>query len=311
MKAVDRANKILSVLLFIVWGLINFYLVASTKFFMLGGSATLYYLIPILLLLLYKYERYRNILFQLLILCTGFIALNLLSFYFQKIQLKMPLLFGVSLAFLPFFLLIIPPFLMLVNLLFKSLREIADENDRKYISNVLAVNNLIPFAFLSVGATLIFIWTDGKIVKVTEGIYILLGSAIYSVLFLIIIWRKVKDEEISYFLTSIKWEPLPDQKVQRYIVICFIALSLLSFPFEASRGMWLFWVGCLILLQFMFMFLWRFYKQLFKGESAAATIKPENFELPNLKNFRIFALYLFGFVVSIFWLLIIKQLLAR
>ena len=195
----NKIFKILSISIFIIWGIANFYLVGSNVFLkILGGSAILFYLIPFLLFFLYKYEGYKKNIFQVLILYIGFITLSLLTYYSQHAQLKMPFIFGVLFAYLPF-LIVIPPFLTLLNMLFKPPQEVKNQDDKKYISNAIAMNNLILFTSLALGAAIIFIWTNGEKIQLTKAIYILLGSTIFATSLLIIIWRKHKDEEINYF----------------------------------------------------------------------------------------------------------------
>jgi hypothetical protein len=192
-------------------------------------------------------------------------------------------------------------------MLFKSSQEINNQDDKKYISNAISMNGLILFLSLMLGVSIISIWTDKETVQVTKAIYILLGSTITAISLLIIIWRKVKDNEMNYFLESFERIPIDKQKVKKYFILYVVLLIVLSLPFEVSRGMWLFWIECSILIFLMLISLWKFYKQIFTLD--LTVVKPIHFKLPNFKSYKTLAIIIIGFVAIFFWLFIIKQLL--
>ncbi|MFZ3138178.1 MAG: hypothetical protein WA126_12410 [Thermodesulfovibrionales bacterium] len=302
-----KMYKTASILILLLWGTVNFVLVYTGNFYILGGSAALFYCIPILLLLLIKYNHYQKSILQVILLSIGLITLNLYGYYAKLFHLKLHVAVSVIIAYFPF-ILVIAPFLTLLNVILKSDPDVEDDNERKNLANLRTMNALITVSFLPFGILIFVNLSNRETSEVIKALYIYLGSMILSLVFLNLVWRKAKNHEVHYFLKISEKIFLDNEKVKKWIIIGFPLFIMSSLFFEVNRGMWFLWIECLILIALMIIFLWKFYKHTFTVKIEVG--QTSSFTVPQVISIKFFIIYVLGLTTLFLWVFLMEKLLG-
>jgi hypothetical protein len=276
--------KIISILLLILWGIINSYLIYSKTAFSLGGSIIIFYVILFMCSLLYRFGKFYKFILQSIILCAGIIILNVLGYYFDYLHLRLHFSIGAMLAG-SLFVFILVPLQYLVDLICKSPEDIADEEEKKFINKSIKAGMLIIVETLGFSTLVIIGFSNNlEMVSMSRAIYTYFGGFIVAILVNIFIWQTIKVNQVRYFIRDDIKLPIEYKKAQKYFLLITVFIASLSFLFEIERGMWLLCGQSVVLLILIMMFLWQFYRHVFIRDLIAE--RPNNFKMANLLSIK-------------------------
>ncbi len=262
----------------------------------LGGSALLYWLFPVIPAGLFSHNReVHKLTWSIMLTVIGLIAVNYMDFYYMNFLYDCPLLFKIYPVFLP-------PFFISLGFMTTTLSIVKTkapfqliEEDRIVLKNfevflvaVMCIScyGLLPFLFLE----------KSQYSKFLSGYSVVLITTVISSLYLLYEIRKVDVKTINYyartfprFIKEINIKP-------RYIYVIIIFFVIVSFGDEYSyRGNWTLWTETMLLFLTYVALLSRLSRILFQ---TVVTERPDRVYMPSGLSRKTIALLIIVFILS-------------
>lgn len=250
-------NYFIIIIFHIVWFLCFISIGIPDIFIILGGSVELFFILPIIIILSFKFKPLPGLLLGFILTLAGIILINYLYSYFLNIH-KMKMMFIV----IPY-ILILPAFFIIFGYAFTLFSIIGikknnlniKEEDRKelsYFTGYFMACFSIPLSFV---LAFLFNYKEGNNILLI-GYEIVLGSMLMSSLVLFYELRKVPKKTLLYYrLVSFKFNTNL-KKVKKYIVVIILVIVAFSFTSEFTfRKQWIIWFETIAIFAVYILFL--------------------------------------------------------